>query len=198
MHRREFVAASSAVAAMLAYPGSALGSGNNVALSDSVWVVFDRRFEPSNLLGRAASKLTPHVHGIDGDITPVWTEHLHPLLLRGNGTVAGMTTFAGFFCLQQLAAQYWFRVVALIEHLPGAEGTLTHRMVAEPQWQRRLRESLDCARWPQSLGPALLTCGRRGISPERAQFSRGADRYGLDTPPLVSWYLAGRSEVAAA
>jgi hypothetical protein len=194
MDRREFVAASSAIAAMLTYPGPSAGFGNRVRSRDSVCVLFDRRFEPSSLFGRVASELTPHVHGIDGDVTSVWTEHLHPLWRRGSGTVAGMTTFASFICLQQLAAQYWFRVIALIEHLPGKEGILTHRVVAEPQWQQRLRNSLDCTPWPQSLGPTLLACGRRGVTPERAQFSSGEHRYRLDTPPLVSWYLAGRSE----
>jgi hypothetical protein len=161
---------------------------------DPVRVLFDRRFNPSNLFARAASQLTPHIHPIEGDVTPVWSNHLRPLWRQGHGAVAGMTTYASFLCLQQLAAEYWFRPIALLEHLPGEAGTTHHRLLAEPHWQPRLRNSLNCTPWPQTLAPELLTCGRRGIAPERTQFTGAAPPNDPNTTPLVSWYIAGRSE----
>jgi hypothetical protein len=195
MNRREFVAVSSAVAATLSCPASSAGFANGVGTYDSVWVLFDRRFGPSQLFGRAVSRLTRNVHGLDGDVTPVWTEHLDSLWRRGNGTVAGMTTVASFICLQQLAAQHWFRVIARIEHIPSQQETVTHHISAEPGWQQRLRNSLEGQGWPRNLGPALLTTGRRGVRWKRAQFWGRLSRNWLDTPPLVSWYMAGRTEI---
>ena len=34
----------------------------------------------------------------------------------GGGAIAGMTTAAGLFCLEELAKDYWMRIVLRIEH----------------------------------------------------------------------------------
>ena len=195
MNRREFAAVSSAVAAILTHPASAAALATGVPPSGSVWVVFDRRFGPSQLFGRTASRLTRHVHGIEGDVTAVWMEHLDPLWRRGDGTVAGMTTVPSFICLQQLAAQHWFRVTARVEHVPSPEETVIHDISAEPRWQRTLRSSLAGQAWPENLAATMLGAGRDGAGPERARVSGRLQRQWLDTPPLVSWYMSGRTEV---
>ena len=84
MNRREFVAASSAVAATLAYrPTPAATATENRLSFDVSFVVFDRRFAASRAFGAAALSMNQRVHAIDGDVTALWTEHLDPLWRGG-------------------------------------------------------------------------------------------------------------------
>lgn len=135
MNRREFVAASSAVAAGLTCGlSSATAPTQTPVFRDIACVLFDRRFEQSRAFGAAAERLHQCVFGIDGDLTALWTGHLDPLWRSGTGAVVGMTTAAGLVCLQQLAAQYWFRVIARVEHRNAEPQGVSRRIIAEPQW----------------------------------------------------------------
>jgi hypothetical protein len=194
MNRREFVAASSAVAAALACRSSPAGTlAESRVPFDVACVLFDQRFEASRAFGSAALRLNQRVYGIDGDVTALWTERLDPLWSGGSGAVAGMTTATSFVCLEQLAAQHWFRVIGRVEHRPEDDEAVSHRINAEPDWRERLRAGLQHPAWPQHFVAALLSCGRRGVRMKEARFL-STSRNWLDTPPLISWYIAGRTE----
>ena len=194
MNRREFVAASSAVAAALAYRPSRAGTSAESRVSfDLSGVVFDRRFAASRAFGTAALSLNQRVYAIDGDVTALWTEHLDPLWRGGRGAVAGMTTPASFACLEQLAAQHWFRVIGQVEHRTDEGEVVSHRIKAEPDWQERLCTGLQPPAWPQHFAAALLLRGRRGVAKREVQFSSTGGSW-RDAAHLTSWYIASRPE----
>ncbi len=193
MNRREFVAASTAVAAALACRApSADATGPSAACVDVACVLFDRRFEASRAFGAAADRLGRHVLGIDGDVTSLWMEHLEPLWRETSGAVAGMTTAASLLCLEQLAANHWLRVIARVEHRPEGDHAVSHRIGAAPQWQRRLRAGLQHRAGPQHFVSALLAPDRSGAAPSEVRMSGSANPAWGDMPPLISWYMAGR------
>ncbi len=193
MNRREFIAASSTVAAALACRASPAATLADGPLLDVTWVLFDRRFEPSKAFGLAGSGMEQRTYGIDGDVTAFWSKHLDALWRGGAGAVAGMTTATSLACLEQLAAQHWFRVIARVEHRPCGEQTVSHRISAEPRWTQRLRGGLAASGWPQHFAAALLEPGCRGVRQERMEFSTRTSSHWLDAPPLVSWYIASRT-----
>jgi hypothetical protein len=199
VNRREFVAASSAVAAAIGcsrLPAATLAESPHLNVS---WVLFDRRFGPSRAFGSAAAGLMQRTYGIEGNVTEFWTEHLDPLWRGGTGAkagagaVAGMTTAATLVCLEQLAAQHWFRVIGRVEHQRRGEQTVMHRICAEPRWLRRLSGGLAKNGGPLDFATAWLEPGRRGIPQARAEFLTNTNPLWVDAPPLVSWYIAGRT-----
>lgn len=71
-------------------------------------VVFDRRFAAAR---RFVEQFFPHsrsVHGIAGDITPLWHDLLDQQWHRHATAIHGMTTPHAFHCLEQLTAdRFW-------------------------------------------------------------------------------------------
>lgn len=194
MNRREFVAASAAVAATLAYrPTPAATATENRLSFDVSFVVFDRRFAASRAFGAAALSMNQRVHAIDGDVTALWTEHLDPLWRGGSGAVAGMTTPTSFVCLEQVAAQHWFRVIGQVEHRTDEGEVVRHRIKAEPDWLERLCAGLQPRARPRHFAAALLSRSRRGVAKREVQFSSSGGS-GREAPHLISWYIAGRPE----
>jgi len=193
MNRREFVAASSAVAAAIGCPRLPAATRAGSPGLDVSWVLFDRRFGPSRAFGSAAADLRQRIYGIEGNVTEFWTEHLDALWRTGTGAVAGMTTAASLVCLEQLAAQHWFRVIGRVEHQRRCEQIIMHRIRAEPRWLQRLRGGLAENGSPSHFATALLEPGRRGIPQVSVEFSTNTSGQWLDAPPLVSWYIASRT-----
>jgi hypothetical protein len=115
MNRRAFVLASVTAAGSL---GCALPA---VPASATFAVIFDRRFEAAQAFGSTAAWRGHRVFGYDGDLTALWRHELEPRWSRRAGALAGMTTAPALFCLEQLAAQHWLRVVHRSEHraVPG-------------------------------------------------------------------------------
>jgi hypothetical protein len=73
-------------------------------------VIYDTRFEVSrNFADRWARPAT--ARGIAGDVNRLWFDEIGPQWSRGGGAIAGMTTPAALFCLEQLAKDHWRRVV---------------------------------------------------------------------------------------
>ena len=110
MNRREFVFAgvTAATAAACALP---MAQASRPVFA----VIFDRRFAAAHAFANAAAWRGHRVFGYGGDLTAVWLGEIEPRWARRAGALAGMSTPAALFCLEQLAAQHWLRVVTRSE-----------------------------------------------------------------------------------
>jgi hypothetical protein len=105
------------------------------------------------------------LHGIpvfsipEGDITALWLEHLRPLWASGPVPVAGLTTPATLFCLEQLAWQHRLRVTFHAEHVMQSGAGIEHTVQRDSHSRRLTAAALRRAggRWPQRLADALAT-----------------------------------------
>ncbi len=79
-------------------------------------VLFDSRYGASRAFGAAAARSGHATAALRGDVTGLWLSHLDPHWAGGGGAVAGMTTAASLFCLEQMAKDHWLRVVVRIDH----------------------------------------------------------------------------------
>jgi hypothetical protein len=93
----------------------------------------------------------------EGDVTTAWLNSIRPLWLKRRATVAGLTTPAALFCLEQLAWQHGLRVVFHAEHTLQLDGRLDHRVQRDPQMARLTASNLQRAgtRWPARLADAM-------------------------------------------
>jgi hypothetical protein len=113
LNRREFCV-SGAVAAGLATTTGCLAALVSAPRTVDT-VIFDTRFDASRHF--AAAWAAPAARrGIAGDVTRLWFDEIGPQWSRGGGAIAGMTTPAALFCLEQLAKDHWRRVVMRREH----------------------------------------------------------------------------------
>jgi hypothetical protein len=93
-------------------------------------VIFDRRFAAAHSYASAAAWRGRRIFGYRGDLTALWLHDIEPQWRRRAGALAGMTTPAALFCLEQLAAQHWLRVIGRTEHRLGADQTLISWVIA--------------------------------------------------------------------
>jgi hypothetical protein len=124
MNRREFVFAgiTAAGTATCALP---------VVHKHSVFaVIFDRRFAAAHSFANVAAWRGLKVFGYGGDLTAVWLGEIEPRWARRAGALAGISTPAALFCLEQLAAQHWLRVVRRIEQRTGTGEPLISWVIA--------------------------------------------------------------------
>ena len=121
MNRRELVFAGtaagtaacvlSAVRTVAALPATLISTGKHPVFA----VIFDHRFEAARAFAKVAAWRGNPVFGYDGDLTAVWVRQIEPRWSARAGALAGMTTPTALFCLEQLAAQHWLRVVTRSE-----------------------------------------------------------------------------------
>jgi hypothetical protein len=137
MKRREFVlagiTAAGAVTCALApvrgspaFPPTPIPAGKRPLFA----VIYDRRFEAAQAFANAAAWRGHKVLGYDGDLTAVWLREIEPRWSRRAGALAGMSTPTALFCLEQLAAQHWLRVVTRNEQRMGAGELLISWVIA--------------------------------------------------------------------
>jgi hypothetical protein len=127
MNRREFVFASVTAAAAAACAAPAAQASVRLPVFA---VIFDRRFAAAHAFADAAAWRGHKVFGYGGDLTAVWLDEIEPRWSRRAGALAGMSTPAALFCLEQLAAQHWLRVVTRIEQRTGAGEPLISWVIA--------------------------------------------------------------------
>jgi hypothetical protein len=127
----------------------------------------------------------------EGDITGSWLGHIRPMWSQRRASIAGLTTPAALFCLEQLAWQHGLRVVFHAEHILRPDGRLDHQVQRDPQ-MRLTASNLQRAgaRWPVRLAEAMASrsaaSGRRpgpSIAALQPQLPEGATL-------LTSWIIA--------
>ena len=122
MNRRELVIAGAAAAGtaagvlspvqiVAALPATLISTGHHPVFA----VIFDHRFEAARAFAKVAAWRGNRVFSYDGDLTAVWVRQIEPRWSARAGALAGMTTPTALFCLEQLAAQHWLRVVSRTE-----------------------------------------------------------------------------------
>lgn len=92
--------------------------------------IFDRRFEAARAFAGAMAWRGHSIYGFDGDITALWLREIEPQWRRRAGALAGVSTPTALFCLEQLAAQHWLRVVTRTALRAGTSGPLTSWVIA--------------------------------------------------------------------
>jgi hypothetical protein len=194
MDRRRFCIASAAAAVCLGadhgFSAGKLPPGPAIGLDQ---VLFDSRHPASSAFGTAAAGAGWRAVAFPGDVSALWRETLLPLWAAGGGAIAGMTTAAGLFCLEQLAKDYWMRVVLRIEHRRPLPGMLAHRVTAAEPTLARACAALSCAPdWPARSFGLLRDCVRSKNQTRLSRVVSGVDRgrYSIAGSELVSWIIA--------
>lgn len=208
MNRRKFCltsvaaaisgAAASAAAGLVCLPAS--GQLDRVTPATSIPAVrlykfiYDRRYSAALAFGEAAeyARSTAGIVAIGGDITALWASDLRRQWSAGGGAIAGMTTTRTLFCLEQLANDYWMRVVMRVEHGIWEGLDLAHRLTASGSMVPLMRSALVATDWPRKMPAALATChGADGASQmTRVIESTCDERWPMTDEKLVSFVIA--------
>lgn len=87
-------------------------------------IVYDRRSLISRQTAAMASAAAAwELIGFDGDVTDVWSNTLQPLWAAQRRSIAGLSTPAGLFCIEQMAATYRMKVAMRCDFIDGAESS---------------------------------------------------------------------------
>jgi hypothetical protein len=137
MNRREFVFASFTTAGTAAFVLSRVQADAPLPLIPIpkgvpalFAVIFDQRFAAARTFASAAAWRGNRIFGYSGDLTSVWLQEIEPRWAARAGALAGISTPTALFCLEQLAAQHWLRVVTRIEQPAGSGEALISWIIA--------------------------------------------------------------------
>ena len=204
MNRRDFVVCGSGAALALgagawtaAWSRTGTGGARPPGAPASL-AIFDSRFPESLEFGQGATRFGCESRPIRGDVTELWLRQLRPLWARGEGALVGMTSAVSFLCIQQLASEFWMRVVARVDHIPQADASVCHRAQLDGMAMPDMTAALvDGTPWAASLvGPLVKALDHSPrVQPARAV---AVTRHSPVVPsriPLVSWAIATREEV---
>jgi len=114
--RRVFLQATIAAAALLPTTGAA-AAGFQVLELDRI--VIDDRFPEAIAFGRDLARQGVAVSAMSGDLTELWSKDFRAAWRAAPMTLGGLTTPAGLFVLETLAADHRMRVIHRTE-LPPA------------------------------------------------------------------------------
>jgi hypothetical protein len=189
MNRRDFCLRG---AALSAGAGGLLAAGGWPGAMDFDKVIFDTRFAASRAWAAAVRGPLGERAGVAGDITRLWFEQLSPRWRAGRILLAGMTTPATLFCLEQLAKDHWQRVVLRIEHHESIAGPVHHRVSGDGHSVVRAARHLERARsWPGAAAAAVASFDRRPHDNTARQLMRVSPSLRASAPStLVSWIIA--------
>lgn len=157
-------------------------------------ILFDSRFASSRAFGAAAVRGGRTAVALQGDVTAVWLRDLKPHWAGGGGAIAGMTTAASLFCLEQMAKDQWLRAVVRIDHRRSAEGRCAHRVTGSESMVKRICATLAGPHpgpWPDAALGALSACGRAKNQPRvsRTVDVRECGEFAAADGDLVSWVI---------
>ena len=204
MKRREFIVCGSGAVVALgvsAWTGMWSRTGEGVGRVSGALpfaVIFDDRFPESLRFGNSAAQLGFEARSISGDVTDLCVRELRPLWARGEGIVLGMTSAVSLLCIQQLAAEFWMRVVARVEHVPQSDASVHHRMQLHEDVVPELKAALvHETTWAASVIAPLVQALRHSPSsrPARAFAVTRQSSFMPSKTPLVSWAIASRKGV---
>jgi hypothetical protein len=204
MNRRKFCLTSVAAAISGAAAGLAcLPAGGQPNLATPVTsmpsirvykFIYDRRYSAAQAFGDAAedSRSTATIVAIAGDITALWTSDLRLWWSAGGGAIAGMTTTRTLFCLEQLAKDYWMRVVMRAEHGITEENDFAHRLTASESMIPQMRSALIATDWPRKMPAVLATCHAADGASRTSRLIESTcdDHWAMKDEKLVSFVIA--------
>lgn len=156
-------------------------------------VIFDDRFQESRSFAKEANRFGSTTFSINGDITEVWYRDLYLKWQQKPVAIAGLTTAASLFCLEQLARDQQLRVVFRADHNYRADGSVEHTLsgphsliqqeigltYSESDWAKRMARLVS--HYPTS--PAQQVTTIINTPPQNWPFEKES---------LVSWVIAPR------
>jgi len=151
--------------------------------------IYDHRYPVARAFGAAANGM--RTVAIDGDITALWSRDLRAQWSAGAGAIAGMTTARSLFCLEQLAKDYWMRVVIRAEHAVEAHEA-AHWVTASAPMIARMKSVLTAENWPARMPTALQACQDADGAPRVTCVieSKGSYGWAVTDEKLVSFVIA--------
>jgi len=197
-NRREFLhAAAAAVPAAALAPGFTGATHTCLRPRDGTRAVLaaliDPRHPESRALARYFAIMGESVHELpQGDITPVWREHLLPAWRREPIAVVGLTSPSALFCLEMLSASHGLRVAFHAEHIVHSDGHTEHSLLrgAAARVSARDLQRAD-SRWPATIARALADYPLRSNRPLRGPSDAALDPALPAGAKLVtSWIIA--------
>jgi len=198
MDRRKFclssaaAAISGAAAALACLPAAGQMTPVVPAVAPSLPLykfIYDHRYPVARAFGAAANGM--RTVAIDGDITALWSRDLRAQWSAGAGAIAGMTTTRSLFCLEQLAKDYWMRVVIRAEHAVEAHEA-AHWVTASAPMIARMKSVLTAENWPARMPTALQACQDADGAPRVTCVieSKGSYGWAVTDEKLVSFVIA--------
>jgi hypothetical protein len=157
--------------------------------------VFDNRFAFAVAVAQYAARAAVHPAETAGDLTALWYDRLDLEWRRAPAALAGVTTQAGLFVLETLAADHGMRVIYRGRHGLLQDGVVGHSLtgpaalVAQPFAGSAIS---DCAR---RLGSAMTRCPIGAVTAQ-CEFTTPADHSAAHSEPLFSWVIAPRLAAA--
>lgn len=159
--------------------------------------IVDSRFAAAHAFGRAMRSRGVRVASFGGDITPIWYYQLDPAWRQRPLVVAGLTTDAVLFCLEQFAWDHGMRVAYRGEHRISADGGVDHILESPSTRPQDVRTELSgLTPWPAQVADLIA-----GIDEPQPAFPSEADarsrsvrktrsRPTSEPARLVSWLIA--------
>lgn len=115
LDRRRFIQLGAACSLLTA--ATAIGPLDELGDSGSLWdaseplyaALFDDRFTVSVRFALTARRARTRTQSVRGDVTKLWYSDLQHRWRRQPVAIAGLTTYAPFLCLEQMARDHWMR-----------------------------------------------------------------------------------------
>jgi hypothetical protein len=192
--RRTFIriAASAAVPASVSLRAAA-SAGTSKPRREPEAVIVDADHAAARSFGDRFSAQGSAVLSIhEGDVTASWLGHIRPMWSQRRATIAGLTTPAALFCLEQLAWPHGLRVVFHAEHILLADGSLSHQVQRDPQMARLTASNLQRAgtRWPVRLAEAMAMRGATSSRRPGPSMAALHPQLPAGATLLTSWIIA--------
>ncbi|NKJ49048.1 hypothetical protein CIC12_20370 [Burkholderia sp. SG-MS1] len=151
-------------------------------------VLLDDHYPEAAWFGKRLSAQGIKEHIFSGDISQLWIETLDKLWAAAPTTVAGLTTDAALFGLEQLCTQHHMRLKFRADETEGivaSEGALSGSSARSAQRDER---SLD---WVDRAIDSILAAGESGFrsTSNPDPFSVPIHGEFMDQPRLVAWVI---------
>lgn len=153
-------------------------------------VLLDERFPEALRFGASARRHGLSTRNLQGDVTDLWYGELYPLWKERAVPIAGLTTYAALFCLEQLAWDHRMRVVYRGAHVCRADGEFGHALAGPHALVGAIR-SAPSSSWPAELASAIALIESRGGWSGLAPVPLRHTRLVPDgAPTLYSWLIS--------
>jgi hypothetical protein len=191
-NRREFLQIGVGAAAWPLVAGAVQATGVDTGRHSTPLfaAIYDTRYAESVAFARRCEALGLHSRAIDGDMTRLWYDEIHPRWQRGPTAIAGLTAHGPLFCFAELARDVRMRIVFRAEHRTQPSGG-THAFTGPIQM---VSDALRACRYQTTIGTSMADIvsqcpgGRVEIASASIEKADGVTTDGEDA--LFTWVIA--------
>jgi hypothetical protein len=126
---------------------------------------------------------------VTGNIGPRWYGELRARVRAARMPLAGLTDRATLFCLEELARDVDMKVVARIDHLIAADGSVVHDVTVSDCVERRLSSARANTSFGAASAEFLMCHAWHRLTCSAAQ-KRSGPAAPPDTTALATWVIA--------